>query len=479
MGSLLGAVLLVGAFACDRDPTESGLGAVPVAVHPVFQVVPQPASSPPDTGCGAGEAYGFSSHFVPSYNNRAVFLRPPTGSVRTRCGALPFDETGVGGVDLWYDAVEGVSFEVWARRLRKTAAPLQFEDSIMYRGIIVGDTQYHHFPAPAQDAHDLTAFGYLHAESLSVLPTDPSDLFAGALVDVLAQLWREQPQPASFTLDFFSDSQPQLTWVNQHRGRTADSTEIYRKQNGGSWEYRARVAGTATSFVDGPLPPAGYSYFIRHVTALASVVEDAGQIARPTSATTAALMIAIGAPPPTGLLCEGNFSPTMDCRWWRAVASAPSEILRDSVVRATLPGGAVGTLVQWTDSTVTSGQSYGYQARHVVDGAPGRLSTPPHAAVASPVAPENLNCAGTDPTTISCVWVDKEPDTVAVDRKVKNGDWTPLTLVQAGVMFLSDQGLAPKQHCYRARHQRGTAVTAWSNTACAVPGDGGPLHPIP
>jgi hypothetical protein len=107
------------------------------------------------------------------------------------------------------------------------------------------------------------------------------------------------------------------------------------------------------------------------------------------------------------------------------------------------------------------------------------FSIQPHSATASPVAPENLNCAGTDETTISCVWVDGELDTVAVERKVQGGDWTPLTVVLAGVMYLDDEGLLPKQHCYRMRHRRGTAYTAYSSEECAVPGDGDPLRPEP
>ena len=137
------------------------------------------------------------------------------------------------------------------------------------------------------------------------------------------------------------------------------------------------------------------------------------------------------------------------------------------------------TLVEWTDSTVTSGQNYSYQVRHVVGGAPGRISLPPHSASATPVAPQNLNCAGTEEGVISCVWVDKEPDTVAVEREVSSGDWTHIADVLAGEYFFSDQGLAQIQHCYRVRHRRGSAYTGYSNTDCATPGDGGPLRPEP
>jgi hypothetical protein len=221
---------------------------------------------------------------------------------------------------------------------------------------------------------------------------------------------------------------------------------------------------------------------IRHVTDVAAdTVRDYADLPSPASWTTDAKTVATGAPPPTGLSCEGNFDPTMDCRWYNAVANASVEILRGGVPRDTEPGGAVGAGHLWTDA-VTSGQTYGYQVRHLVSGAPGRLSIPPHSAVANPVPPENLVCAGTGPTTITCVWADREPDTVTVERRPlgSGGPWLFVAEVAPGVMTVADPGLPKKiDQCYHVRHRRGTAYTAWSNEACARPGDGGPLHPQP
>ena len=97
--------------------------------------------------------------------------------------------------------------------------------------------------------------------------------------DAQAQLWRTIDAPYAFAVGFYSDSQPLLTWTNRHRGRTADSTQIFRSVNGGQWLYRTTVANTIESFVDGPLSPGAYSYFIRHVTAVASTVNDNSSIA--------------------------------------------------------------------------------------------------------------------------------------------------------------------------------------------------------
>jgi hypothetical protein len=53
-------------------------------------------------------------------------------------------------------------------------------------------------------------------------------------------------------------------------------------------------------------------------------------------------------------------------------------------------------------------------------------------------------------------------------------------IVTAGVMTYAESGLPKKQQqCYRVRHRRGADSTAASNQACAILGDGGPLHPQP
>jgi hypothetical protein len=200
-------VLTVILAGCDFDPAGPGDRAAPLVPRPTFVVIPDPGSPPPESGCGPDEGYQFSSHFSSSYANRAEFRTPSPVSLRSQCGDLPFDDTGVGTVDLYYKYVSDTlaDYEMWARRRR------------------------------------------------------------------------------------------------------------------------------------------------------------------------------------------------------------------NGVARDTLPGGSVNTLVQWTDA-VTRSQTYSYQVRHLVSGAPGRLSSPPHSAVANPVAPASLLCSGTTDTTITCQWADTEPDTILVYR---------------------------------------------------------------
>lgn len=472
-------LILVGA-GCDAGPAGPA-DRVLVVPTPTFLVIPDPGSPPPERACGQDEGYQFSSHFSSSYNNRAEFRTPYPVSLRSQCGDLPFDESGVGTVDLYYRYLSDTlaDYEMWARRQRIWDAPLDFDDDSMYLGLIAGDTLHHVFGAPAQDGYDLTAFANRHAQFLYELGTDFSSPFTQNS-DALAQLWRSINPPYGFAVGFYSDSQPWLTWTNQHRGRTADSTQVYRRVNGGQWQYRTTVAHDVESFVDGPLSPAAYGYFIRHVTAVASTVNDNSPIAQPASWSTEARSVATGAPPPTGLACEGNFDATMDCSWYNAVANAPSEILRGGVPRDTLSGGSVNTLVEWTDA-VTRGQTYAYQVRHLVSGAPGRLSTPPHSAVANPVAPVSLLCSGATDTTITCQWADTEPDTILVYRRVGQGDSTVIALVNPGQGVYTNTGLNKNlTYCYRVRYRRGSAdFSAFSGEACAQPGDQGPLHPEP
>jgi hypothetical protein len=59
--------------ACEPGPAGPGRGAVPFDVRPTFLVIPAPNSGPENTSCDPGVAYQFSSHFVPTYGNRAEF----------------------------------------------------------------------------------------------------------------------------------------------------------------------------------------------------------------------------------------------------------------------------------------------------------------------------------------------------------------------------------------------------------------------
>ena len=81
---------------------------------------------------------------------------------------------------------------------------------------------------------------------------------------------------------------------------------------------------------------------------------------------------------------------------------------------------------------------YVYRVRHILNNVPGDLGAP-DTAVANPLPPDNLTCAGTEPTTITCVWSDNEPDTVALERKSsKNGSWSHIQDVLSGVMTVHD-----------------------------------------
>jgi hypothetical protein len=467
---MLGMLPVVG---CDTVGLEPQSPYLPLAL-PAFSIQP---GSTADTSCASGVAFLASPHLT---SLDVDFFQPDSTNPRQQCGAIAFDETGsdTGRIEIRQSLLTSFvgQWEAWGRRLRAASdGSVGAESFFGVKQIGPADTvplsDDFAAAAPARDASDLVFFAYRHA------PDSADAVDTATETNAAAQLWRFITAPDSFAVDSVDETHVLIRWANRHRDRAIDSTELWRR-TGSIWQHDTTVRFDASQVTRTVTTWGTYRWIARHVTAYLDP-PDVGLLAQPNSAFTPADSVSFDPPPPTGLLCEGNFSPTLDCRWWNAVASAPSVILRDSVIQDTLSGGAVNSLVEWTDSTVTSDSTYDYQVRHLVGGLTGRLSTPPHGATASPVAPENLNCAGTDETTISCVWVDKEPDTVAVERKVLNGDWTPLVDVLAGTMYLSDEGLAPKQHCYRVRHRRGTAYTAYGNEECAVPGDGDPLRPEP
>ncbi len=467
-----GCVLGVG---CDGRGGPAAPGDMAVPFVPLFSVVP---GSTADTSCAAGVAFLASPHLT---SLAVEFFQPDSTNPRQQCGAIAFDEVApdVGRVEMHQSILPDIEgdWEAWGVRLRDAVTGNVGTESFFgTKQTTSADTvplaDSFEADAPAENASDLVFFAWRHAAD-SAGAVDPATETNGA-----AQLWRLITAPDSFAVDSADETHVLVRWANRHGDRTIDSTQLWR-HSGSAWQLDTTVDRSANQATRTLTTWGTYRWIARHVTArLVSLTEDV-VLTQPKSPFTAADSVTFDPPPPTGLLCEGNFAPTMDCRWWNAVANEPSEVSRDGVARDTLPGGAVNTLVAWTDSTVTSDSTYAYQVRHLVGGLIGRLSTPPHDATALPVAPENLTCAGTGETTISCVWADKEPDTVAVERKVKSGSWTYLTDVLAGTMLLADTGLAPVSHCYRARHRRGTAYTAYSNEDCAVPGDGGPLGPDP
>ncbi|HXV90845.1 MAG TPA: hypothetical protein VD707_05705 [Gemmatimonadales bacterium] len=429
-----------------------------------------PDGLPDDTTCAVGMAFVFSPHL---HYLETDFFASGAGTPRTKCGDLPFDESvGSPGSVVFRQAIVDTlvdQWQTWGRRLRNANsgdAPEVFVDTSIASALDTFSLQ-----APANDQHDLIYFDWRHhADSAAVLNSETE-------INAAAQLWRHIPRPINLDADSLDSSHAQLSWLNLHAGRGMDSTEIYRN-SGGGWLRIATVGPGTDAFVDS-IPSWGtHRWIARHVTGVLHFpTEDVGALARPTSQFTGEQQLSWGPPPPGGLLCEGNFDATMDCRWFNSVADAPSVISRDGVARDTLPGGGVNTLVTWTDSAVTRGNAYTYRVQHYEGGMTGEYSAP-HEAVADPVPPENLVCAGTGETTISCVWVDKEPDSVAVERKSgKSGDWGAIQHIGPGVMILHDPDLNVVQHCYRARHFRLSEFTGWSNVACAVPGDGGPLGP--
>lgn len=344
------------------------------------------------------------------------------------------------------------------------------------------------FTVPTLYGYDLTAFGFRHElTKAALLQYDPIWQFDTLTVDAAAHLWGKQAGPTGFGATLTGGNRPQLTWTNRHPGRSLDSTEVFRSVNGGTWTYRTRVGGAATSWTDTALANGSYSFFIRHATArtFPTFVEDT--LVRPNSPTTGDLTVIIGPPPPprppapSDLQCWGNFTATMDCSWTHNAPGAETQIYRDGVLKAT----RAANVATWIDSTVTRGVTYGYYAVHVSSGvssAPSALV----AAVAHPRPPDNLSCGGVGSRKVACAWFDTEPgDTVEVWRQNGMNDWSHIEDVTDSSMFYLNTGLINGvTYYYKLRYRRGLRygvpdVSAYSNVDDGTAGQNEPYGPQP
>ena len=171
-----------------------------------------------------------------------------------------------------------------------------------------------------------------------------------AEVNAKAQLWREIGTPDSFRVSVIDNRRVKVVWANRHRQRSIDSTEIWRNAGAG-WQRVATRGFLDTTFTDSVPLSGTHGYTVRHVTGtLTYVSDDVGLLSRPNSpAPPDTTVTTLGPPAPTGLLCEGNFAPTIDCRWFNTIATDSTQIVRDGVPQATVAPG----VISWTDGAVT------------------------------------------------------------------------------------------------------------------------------
>lgn len=401
-----------------------------------------------------------------------IRLAPDT-LVRPACGDLLFDEDSTASnparLVITYSPLEleRTRWQFLVRRMRKASSSLVYDTTAQQPYWNSTVTKTSTLAAPAALGYELTFW-----ELIWDTDTVPGSYFPPANHPDGPggfQLWKTIAQPAGFFTDLFTSNRPRVSWTNRHLGRPVDSTEVYRRVNAGGWVFRAKSGPTAVDFVDTALANGTYSYFVRHVAAPAPERSDIPALARLASATTVADSEVINATPPApiALRCEGNFDPTIDCFWQNTSTLSQTEVYRDGVLKTTLAPG----VSSWTDGSVTAGSSYQYKFRHVNGGVPGSYSSQ-ISGVANPVPPENLSCGGTSTSTATCVWVNKEADSTQVWRKRgAKPTWTLVATLPPGASQFNDSGLDNGvTYTYRARHKRGSQVTAWSNEDAATPG---------
>lgn len=409
------------------------------------------------TSCDKGVAW-FQDD--PHIDSMVVTFFDDAGAQRTRCGDLDFqDQRGWVRV-VWspHDAAHPSDTNRWQLKHRVISTSEADSMALLFQRVVLGtslvDTTFEVKLRSNADAVSLRLYAGLPAA------TTPA-VFDVSCEEGCAQHWRKILPPLLDSLRAAPGNYVHLFWRNQNWKRPLDTTEVYRNGVRVGWS-----GGTANTFTDGPLPAGTYAYQLRHVTG--SSPHNLGGL--PNSPYSAELSILL-APPPTGLTCEGNFDPTMDCRWFNAVTGDSTQVFRDGVLQATVAGGSANAPSTWTDPAVVRGASYTYQVRHVEGGLAGAFGAPV-TAVANPVPPENLSCGGTSRTTATCVWIVKEPgDTVEVWRESEVDGLGHRADLAPGIDQFDDTGLrVGVTYWYKVRYRRRAEWSGFSNIDDATPG---------
>jgi hypothetical protein len=469
-GVLAGASAL-GLMAVSCGGESVGPGDAPFR-QPAFAVQ---AGGLDSIGCEQGVAWDYSAHFRPT--SSATFIDSGSGNPRQQCGDLGFNESTAGAVQLRYRAITG-RYERWFRRLRRVdGVPLYELTMLALDSVVIDSLTARDWPAPAQVGYDLTAFAIRHTDTYAETQDTAFDN-PDNVTDAYAHLWRHVDPPYVTDTTRLGSNRPKLIWQNRHLGRLLDSTEVYRSDNGAGFERVAALAQSASEFADTALVRGVYGYFVRHVTALGFAYPDVNvNVPLPHSSSSDTRTFYVDTTPPqppsppvapSGLRCEGNFDPEMDCFWFNGDTTASTEIYRNDSLKATL----FPRETHYLDLTVVSDVTYQYKIRHVKNGTASSFDST--TAAAQPVPPENLSCGGTSPSTVTCVWIVKEPyDTVQVQRRV-TVKWSTVAVLPPTPYppaEFHDTGLqSGTTYYYRVRYKRGARYSGFSNEDPATPG---------
>src|SRR5574341_1074059 len=298
--------------------------------------------------------------------------------------------------------------------MRRTSQPYDFVQTTMALDHITLDVRHDTgFSAPTLDGFELTAFAFRHAaDSSGLLPGgfDSTTVFDGQTVEAAAHLWGKFPAPTGLTATLVGANQPRLVWTNHHRGRSIDSTEVFRNANGTGWLFRSRVVGDSAAWKDTLLAAGTYGYFIRHVTSRTFPNVEEDRLARPNSPTTDSVGVAINPlQAPSSLNCTGATSTTASCTWTNGEAAESVIVERQNGTAWPQVAALAAGTTQHTDTGLHASVTYSYRVRH----RHGLLMSLPsafdNATTPLPEAPVSLACVGQWWLGITCTWVNSVP----------------------------------------------------------------------
>lgn len=449
---------------------------------------------PSDTACAQDIAFDFntSGHFAQDTHSVAlsyVQFFTPDSSIRTRCGGIQFGDSGsdTSYVKVTQKFMHLNDWQVWQRRLRG-ATTGAFSDANLHisKRTDTSSTQVFYFRAPARDDYDLLGFAHHYAHDSA------GALASNAEVNGKAQVWKAIDRPTSIAVEGVGFLIVRVKWQNHHRGRSIDSTQVWRR-TAGVWNWLATRSFSLDSLRDTLTASGQYWYAVRHVTALFTYppgVDDIGDLSQPNSGFTDSLSYSLGLVPPNGLVCEGNFSATIDCRWLDSIPAptASFQIWRGHPTPNQVGTTASASVHNWTD-TATRGHTYGYKGRRVQTGDSSNFG-PTYTVVAAPLPPYGLSCGGTTSQTVVCVWVNTETESgtsvrvercQAIDVEDCEGQWAELGYVTAATTnSYTDENSGLKNNLtywYQVRYLNGGEYTGYSNPDDAHPGSHEPYGP--
>lgn len=324
----------------------------------------------------------------------------------------------------------------------------------------------------------------------AVAASDASDWSAAA--SAATQPAPPPAVPTGLTATAASPTEIALSWTDAASDETSYVVQRDTSTSFSSPVSTRLAAGTTTYRETGLTPSTGYVYRVR---------AERGTSVSPWSATATATTQDAPPPPPpppaTPIALTATALSTSEISFtWSDVATDETAyvVQRDSTSGFTSPVTtrlAAGTAAH-RDTGLAASTTYFYRVRAERDATASAWSAtrsattqapPPPPPPPPPAVPTNVTASALSASEITVGWTDAATDETSyvVQRDSASGFTSPVTTrLAAGATSLRDSGLAAATtFFYRVRAERGTSVSAWSDTRSATTQAAPPPPPPP